>query len=80
MGIVMSPEPFDLAEAVNRLADEYRPRCLWFLREDYYPATDDERLRVLSCIERHGDVNAFRRAAELRQWLLRTSSARSAAS
>jgi len=68
------------AEAVNRLVDEYRLRCLWFLRSDYYPSTHAERLRVLTYIQRHGDREAFRRAAEVRQWLSRTSSAPSAAS
>jgi hypothetical protein len=68
----------DVAEAVNRLVDEYRGRCLWFLRGDYYPATDDERLAVLAYIERYGDRNAYARAAEVRQWLSRASSATSA--
>jgi len=67
-----------IEESVNRLVDEYRLRCLWFLRSDYYPKTDEDRLRVLGYIERHGDREAFRRAAELRQWLSRTSSAPSA--
>ena len=69
-----------IAESVNRLVDEYRLRCLWFLRSDYYPTSDAQRLRVLGYIERHGDREAFRRAAELRRWLSRTSSAPSAAS
>jgi hypothetical protein len=64
-------------EAVNRLVDEYRHRCLWFLRDDYYPVTDDQRLRVLAYIERHGDRRAYLRAAEVRQWLSRTSNAAS---
>lgn len=67
----------DIDGMVDRLVDEYRARCLWFLREGYYPSTDEERLRVLDCIERYGDVAAYRRAAEIRQWLSRTSSARS---
>ena len=71
------PEP--TREDVDRLVDEYRVRCLWFLREDYYPATDAERLRVLDEIARQGDRDAFRRAGELRQWLSRRSSADSAA-
>ncbi len=65
---------------IDRLVDEYRLRCLWFLREDYYPATDPERLCVLDEIRRHGDCDAFRRAGALQQWLSRLSSARSAAS
>jgi hypothetical protein len=65
-------------EAVDRLIDENRIRCLWFLRPDYYPSTLEERLRVLGLIERHGDREAFRRAAALRRWLSPGSSARSA--
>jgi hypothetical protein len=59
-----------LMQNVNALADEYRTRCLWFLREDYYPQTPADALRILEYIERHGDVQAFRKAATLRQWLL----------
>jgi hypothetical protein len=65
---------------IDRLIDENRLRCLWFLRADYYPATDDERLRVLEYIERYGDRDAYRRATELRRWLLPHSNAGSAAS
>ncbi len=64
--------------AVDRLVDEYRVRCLWFLRPDYYPATLGERLRTLGYIERHGDREAFRRAATLKRWLSRDSNGPSA--
>jgi hypothetical protein len=70
------------AESVQRnlrkLVDEYRQRCLWFLRQDYYPRTRSEALRVLRYIEQHGDVRAFRRVAPLKQWLLQNSSEPSA--
>lgn len=69
-----------VAEAVNRLVDEYRVQCLWFLRRDYYPSTLEERLRALGYIERRGDREAFRRAATLRRWLSQHSSAPSAGS
>ena len=65
-------------EAINRLVDEYRIRCLWFLRPDYYPATREERLRILSYIERRGDREGFQRAGTLRQWFSRHSNATSA--
>jgi hypothetical protein len=65
-------------ERVNCLVDEYRVQCLWFLREDYYPATREEALRALGYIERHGDVEAFRKAGEVRQWLSRGTSEKSA--
>ena len=68
------------AEEVNRLVDEYRVRCLWFLRPDYYPTTLKERLRVLEYIERHGDREGFRRAAMLKRWLSPHSNAPSAGS
>ena len=64
---------------VRRLVDDYRTRCLWFLREDYYPTTAAECERVLRLIEQHGDLRAFRRVAELRTWLSRRSSETSAA-
>ena len=66
------------AEAVRCLVDQYRIRCLWFLRPDYYPSTPEEQLRALEYIERHGDREAFRRAATVKRWLLRPSSAPSA--
>ena len=64
---------------VHTLVDEYRDRCLWYLREDYYPETPEEACRTLAAIEKHGDVAAFRKAAELRKWLLRNSSGASVA-
>jgi hypothetical protein len=76
----MSATDDALVVAVDRLVDEYRDRCLWFLREDFYPDSDAGRLRVLGYIQRHGDRAAYRRAAELRRWLSRRSSERSAVS
>jgi hypothetical protein len=67
-------------DAVERLVDEYRSRCLWFLRADYYPSTDEERLRVLEYIVRYGDREAFLRVTLLRRWLSSTSNAPSAGS
>lgn len=60
--------------------DEYRTRCLWFLREDFYPETRDAALRVLRHIERHGDREGFIRAATMRRRLSETSDQASAAS
>jgi hypothetical protein len=68
----------EVTAAVNRLVDEQRISSLWYLRPDYYPSTLEQRIRVLERIERHGDLDAFRRAATLRRWLSRTSSDASA--
>jgi hypothetical protein len=54
---------------LSALVDRYRTRCLWFLRPDYYPATDAEVLRVLGYLERYGDREAFTRAGSIRRWL-----------
>ena len=66
--------------ALRELVDEYRDRCLWFLRGDYYPASPEEAEQVLRYIERYGDLEAFRRAARIRPWLSPHSSATSAGS
>ena len=67
-----------LPSALRSLVDDFRSRCLWFLRPDYYPSTASESLRVLDLIERHGDVAALRRASEIRTWLSHPSNATSA--
>ena len=64
----------------RHLIDDYRSRCLWFLREDYYPETPADRARVLDLIERHGDLAVLARVAELRTWLSPSSSETSVAS
>jgi hypothetical protein len=69
-----------VVDAVHRLVDEYRDRCLRFLRAHYYPEGRDATLRALDYIERYGDREGYRRAAEIRQWLSRSSSEPSAAS
>lgn len=60
--------------AFRLFVDEYRMQCLWFLRSDYYPTTDAERLEVLRLIERHGDRSVLSRVAEFRRGLSRPSS------
>jgi hypothetical protein len=76
----MGADPHQTAAAVRRLVDEYRDRCLWFLRADYYPEGAEEISRTLDYIERHGDRQAYLRAAEIRKWLSRRSSGPSAGS
>jgi hypothetical protein len=66
--------------ALRQLVDDYRTRCLWFLKDDYYPVTAAQRERVLAAIERHGDLEAFHRVAALRAWLLQHSNDASVAS
>ncbi len=74
----MDPAAQRIADSVRRLVDDYRDSCLWFLRPAYYPEGSEETLRILAYVERYGDRVGFQRAAEIRQWLSRTSSERSA--
>jgi hypothetical protein len=67
----------ELREKVVKLIEEYRARCLWFLREDYVPVTPEEIGQTLELIERYGDRASYLRAEELKQWLLHDSSAMS---
>jgi hypothetical protein len=52
---------------VHSFVDEYRQRCLWFVRADYYPSTPDEILRVLWWIRGRSDREAFQRSAEIEE-------------
>jgi hypothetical protein len=70
----------DAEVALRGLVDDYRERCLWFLRRDYYPSTPNEVQRVLDYIQRYGDRDGFRRAGEVRQCLFPPFSAASAGS
>ena len=60
-------------ESVERLVEDYRAQCLWLLRADYMPRSTEEILRTLSLIERYGDRAAYRRAEEIKSWLLQPS-------
>lgn len=71
-------ETGSLHKEVDALINQYRARCLWFLREDYYPVGTEDMLRILDYIKRYGDLEAFRRASTLAEWLSTHSSERSA--
>jgi len=76
----MPNEVVHVEKAVNELVDVYRIRCMWFLRPDFYPSTPQERLYVRDQVQRHGDREAYLKAAALRRWLSQPSSATSAGS
>ena len=83
--VSMTPTRSELAldqvgAEVRRLVDSYPSRRLWFLREDCYPRSREEILRVLEQVERSGDRAAFVRAGAIRRWLSPPSRATSAGS
>ncbi len=77
-GAVQHPRLDEVLPRVHALVDRYRTTCLWFLAEDYYPRSRDQVLQVLEYVQRYGDLEAFRAAGTLRQWLSPTSSGTSA--
>ncbi len=60
---------FDVQKKLADLIEEYRGRCLWFMRPDYMPGTPEEVRRVLDLIERYGDRAGYRRAEEIKACL-----------
>ena len=76
----MSAIPGPAQDHLRAIVDQYRGRCLWFLRSGYYPETVEEALRVLESIQRYGDREAFQRAGEVRRWLSQDINAKSAGS
>ncbi len=80
MEISSTQNRVNMDREIRALVDQYRDRCLWFLRKDYYPETTEEILRVTEEIRRHGDREAFRRAREVEKWVSHHSSGTSAGS
>jgi hypothetical protein len=72
-GFAMGENPISYTQAIRELVDEYRDRCLWFQRRDYYPETPEEILRAIEMIERYGDRTAYERAETIRAWLTQSS-------
>jgi len=60
--------------AIDRLVEEKRASCLWFVRKGRTPATDCERLALLRSLEARADRETYIRARELRDWLSQLSS------
>lgn len=69
------PVPQSILEAVHRLVEANRLQCLWFMKEDFLPATAGEIDRALAEIELHGDRQAWTQARRLRASVLQSISA-----
>ena len=62
--------PSLLESEINQFIDEHRDQCLWFLASDYYPDDSESIIYVLDSISKQGDLKAYKKAEELKQWHL----------
>jgi hypothetical protein len=58
---------------IDAFIQQHRDRCLWFVRLDYHPSTDEERRWLLTEIQRRGDRATFATASRLKRCLYPTS-------
>lgn len=47
------------------LVDEQRMRCLWYMPDNYYPASTARKLAVLKKIQSNGNLEAYKKAGKL---------------
>ncbi len=61
-------------EEFQSVVRDYRNMCLWFANRPECPTSDIQLEQVLSAIECHGDMAAFKRVGRIRKkWLRRNS-------
>ena len=70
----MTVEEIANTEEYRSLVEKYRWMCLWSFPEDILPKTKREMSLVLDAFENYGDMNAYRKAGEIRKWLSQSSS------
>ncbi len=63
-------------DELESLVNQYRSRCLWFIREDFVPRDREQAIRTLEYIERYGDRDGFLQARRLKTWLSQHTSAK----
>ena len=57
------------SEALKTAMSAYRSMCFWNMDEDFFPSNRREVILALDNLERYGDLEAYRLAGEIRQWL-----------
>lgn len=74
----MDDLPSGLQREVAALVDRYRARCLWFLHKDFYTVDTEGAVRTIDYLRKHGYLEAFKKASQLKQCLLTRSNSPSA--
>ena len=69
----MTAEEIVQTPQFRSLVEDYRDTCLWHMKRNLVPKSDIQLEQVLSAIESHGDLDAYKRVGRIRQWQSRNS-------
>ena len=67
----MKSEDMAKIEGFRSIVDEYRPTCFWSFKKDFSPENPEQMLMAAEALECYGDMAAFRKAGEIREWVSR---------
>ena len=65
------------SKELRSLIDDYRGMCLWNFAEDFMPKDEQQVLFAVEALENYGDMNAYRKAGRIREWLSQASKQKS---
>ena len=68
----MTIEDIAKSEEFRSVVEDYRDTCLWYMNSNLEPKNDLQLEQVLTAIENHGDLAAYKRVGEIRKWLPRS--------
>lgn len=66
---VMTVREIVNSKELRSVVEDYRSMCFWNFAEDFMPKNHRQIVLALDALERYGDMAAYRRAGEIRQWL-----------
>ena len=73
----MTIEEIVNSKELRSLIDDYRGMCLWNFAEDFMPKDEQQVLFAVEALENYGDMNAYRKAGRIREWLSQASKQKS---
>jgi len=65
----MTIEEIVKTDYVKSAIADYRSMCFWNMAEDFYPKNREQLLIAVDCLEKYGNMDAYRRAGRIRKWL-----------
>ena len=65
----MTDEEIVNSKELKSVIEDYLSMCFWNFTEDFMPKNRRQVFLALDPLERYGNMDAYRRAGEIRQWL-----------